>query len=160
VGTGFGAAAAVVSDDGVTVVSGEPGHMVLTDPAYGVETVEEALSGAGVLRLYRQRGGVQAQTSSAVLASATGDPIARVVADDLARLMGRVAGDLALALGAWGGVYFTGSVALALLDSADQRLVREAFAAKGAMRARMTAVPVHRLTVAEPALIGLSHVAL
>jgi glucokinase len=156
VGTGFGAAAAVPHGSGFAFVSGEPGHMALTDPAFAAGTVEEALSGDGVLRLYRSRGGARAAGAAEVMAGAASDPIAAGVVADLAVLLGRIAGDLVLAAGAWGGVWFTGSVAQALLATADRAAVRRAFEAKGAMAGRMRRVPACRLTADEPALLGLS----
>jgi glucokinase len=158
-GTGFGAAAAVSAGDAWAIVAGEPGHMALPDPVFGVATVEEALSGEGVARLYRARGGGGAATAAEVIARAGGgaDPVASGVVDDLVRLLGRVTGDLVLATGAWGGAWLTGSVAHGLLAAGRLSLMREALEAKGAMAARMRHVPVHRLTLADPALLGLSH---
>jgi glucokinase len=156
-GTGFGAAAAIPVGEEYAIVSGEPGHMALSDPAFGVATVEDVLSGEGVVRLYRARGGSRAVTAAEVTARAAVDPVAGGLVDDLLRLLGRVTGDLVLATGAWGGAWFTGSVAQGLLVSGDHSLMRGAFEAKGAMTARMRHVPVHRLTVDHPALLGLSH---
>jgi len=75
-------------------------------------------------------------------------------------LLGRIAGDLVLATGAWGGLYFCGGV----LDSWDRwidadRLLRH-LRDKGPMEAAMAAVPVHRIAVANPALIGLAQASL
>lgn len=158
-GTGFGAAAIIPVGEDFAVVAGEPGHMALPDPVFGVATVEEALSGEGVARLYRARCGGGAATAAEVIARAGGgaDPVASGVVDDLVRLLGRVTGDLVLATGAWGGAWLTGSVAHGLLAAGRLSLMREALEAKGAMAARMRHVPVHRLTLADPALLGLSH---
>ena len=158
-GTGFGAAAVIPVGEDFAVVTGEPGHMALADPVFGVATVEEALSGAGVVRLYTARGGTGAASAAEVIARAGADWIATGVVDDLVRLLARVTGDLVLATGAWGGAWLTGSVAHGLLARASLPLMREAFEAKGAMTARMRHVPVHRLTLADAALVGLSHAA-
>ncbi len=157
VGTGFGAAAAIAAGEGVAIVSGEPGHMALPDPAFNVATVEDVLSGDGVVRLYRARGGCGAATAAEVIAAAVADPVGARTVNDLARLLGRVTGDLVLATGAWGGAWLMGSVAHGLLAHGNLALMREAFEAKGAMTARMRHVPVHRLILEDPALHGLSH---
>ncbi|MFO1090964.1 MAG: ROK family protein [Hyphomicrobiales bacterium] len=158
VGTGFGAAAAVPAGEGWSIVAGEAGHMSLASP--NGDCVEDLLSGAGVPKLYAALGGSDTLGDGAlVFARAAVDPVAARVVKDLAEALGRVAGDLVLALGAWGGVWLCGSVALRLAEVADPLLIRSAFEAKGAMTDRMRRVPVNRLTLAEPALTGLSYAA-
>lgn len=164
VGTGFGAAAALPVDGDWHATAGEPGHMTFaaarpeeTDLLAIAGTVEDLLSGAGLVRLWRHAGGTGAAPDAAgVAARAGGDPAAARALGQGAALLGRVAGDLVLAHGAWGGAFFCGSVAGALLSPATAGGFRAAFAAKGKMRARMEAVPSAFIRRPEPALHGLT----
>lgn len=170
VGTGFGAAAlAPAGQDWISLAS-EPGHMTLgatteaelalrreLDPP--AESVEDVLSGDGLVALYRLFAGRAAPAelhSREVLAGAGADPAAGQAAAMFTRLLGRVAGDLTLATAAWGGVYLFGSVVLGWRAVADRAAFRAAFTAKGKMSARMDAVPVHVVTNEAAPLIGLA----
>jgi glucokinase len=171
VGTGFGAATAIRSradESGLrwTIAAGESGHMTLaavTAEEAAVlafaHSVEDVLSGAGVARLYEAVAGTSSDgpTANAVFAAAASDPFAAVTVQILSRLLGRIAGDLVLAAGAWDGAYLCGTVAQAWAGVGDIAAFRAEFERKGAMSARMAQVPVHVITAPEPALLGLSH---
>jgi glucokinase len=171
VGTGFGAATAVrlaggKSDARWTIAAGEAGHMTLaavtpeeaTALAFA-HSVEDVLSGAGVARLYEAVAGTSSAgpTANAVFAAAASDPFAAITVQILSRVLGRIAGDLVLATGAWDGAYLCGTVAQAWAGVGDTAAFRAEFERKGAMSARMALVPVHVITAPEPALLGLSH---
>ncbi|MBW8779946.1 MAG: glucokinase, partial [Burkholderiales bacterium] len=69
--------------------------------------------------------------------------------------LGSVAGNLALTLGARGGVYIGGGIVPRLGDWIDRSTFRERFIAKGRFRAYLDAIPtwlIHAET--SPALIG------
>jgi glucokinase len=171
VGTGFGAATAVRladrgSDARWAIAAGEAGHMTLAavTPEEAAtlafaHSVEDVLSGAGVARLYEAVAGAPSagHTANEVFAAAASNPFAAITVQILSRLLGRIAGDLVLAAGAWDGAYLCGTVAQAWAGVGDVAAFRAEFERKGPMSARMAQVPVHVITAPEPALLGLSH---
>lgn len=164
VGTGFGACAITPIDGGWRTVAGEAGHISLPGnvglpeswPA-SLHSVEDVLSGKGVAALYSLLAGSKPPDASEVFARAANDRAAAETVQIVGRLLGKVAGDVALATGAWGGVFLTGSVAesWAAVERPDE--FRRAFEDKGAMAARMARVPTAVITLAHPALVGLSY---
>lgn len=146
VGTGFGAAIAVPSGEDWLALSTEAGHMRFAAAAQAetplmaqATTYEDILSGAGLARLRQLHG----DATSKSLFSA---------------ILGRVAGDLVLATGAWGGVFFCGGVLEHWDEGVDTARLLEAFRAKGPMSERMGAVPVHRITTPNPAFRALGKI--
>lgn len=163
VGSGFGAAAAVPTVAGWAAVAGEPGHMAYAaatedewEQRGAVTSIEDVLSGRGLAALYRRLGGTDADAPAEVFDAGAEDTAAAAATALLARLLGRVAGDLVLATGAWSGVFLCGSVVSRPRGDAFDRTLLEAFDAKGAMAARMARVPVWRITAPNPALLGLA----
>lgn len=162
VGTGLGGAVAVPLAAGWTALAAEPGHMrfgAVTEAERAllpmVATVEDLVSGRGIAELYRRLAGhAAAIPADAVLARARTDPIAAAVRDLMLAALGRVAGDLVLATGAWGGVWLCGGVASAWERDWTAAILGP-FEAKGPMRARMAQVAIRRITHPEPALVGL-----
>lgn len=135
-GTGVGAAVAVPAGGGWTPLATEAGHMTL--PAgEGAASVEDLVSGPGLAHLRAALGeGARAAYSAA---------------------LGRVAGDLVLATGAWGGVFLCGGLAADWHRIVEAGAFRAAFTAKGPMTPRMAGVAVHRILHPAPALLGLAH---
>ncbi len=149
VGTGFGAAVALKAGGRWTALGGEAGHMrfawtTAEEAALAGEATvyEDLLSGRGYRRLTRL----------------VPDPAARRRV--FSELIGRVAGDLVAATGAWGGVYFCGGVLDAWADYVDFARLAARFDDKGPMRPRVEATPMFRLTASAPALTGLAHASL
>jgi glucokinase len=167
VGTGFGAATAVRSGaDRWAIAAGEAGHMSLA-PATTEEaavlrsglTVEDILSGTGIGRLYAtlaHEGGAR-RTAEDVFTAVATDPAAARTTALMARLLGRITGDLVLATASWEGAFLCGSVARAWLAVGDLTAFRASFEDKGPMRPRMSRVPTFLIRDPEPALLGLTH---
>jgi glucokinase len=149
VGTGFGAASVIWRDGRWYTCPSEAGHMTLGRveaiadlPADA--SVEDVLSGDGLARLHERLAGRDpgsSQKASDVFAEAGRAPAAAQTADVFTAILARIAGNLALATCAWGGVYLCGSVALAWSGVADIERFRTEFIRKGPMRARMQEVP-------------------
>lgn len=166
IGTGFGGAVALQRGGGWHALAAEPGHMrfaAVTEAERAlldmIETVEDICSGRGIATLYGRLSGVArgGPTAEEIVARVRTDPTARAVRDLMLSVAGRVAGDLVLATGAWGGVWLTGGVVSAWeVDWTEPFL--EHFAYKGPMTQRMRRVPVHRVLHPCPALLGLSRV--
>ena len=170
VGTGFGAAAAIPAGAGWITNPGEPGHMTLgaLDTAQlellrDAGSVEEVLSGRGVTRLYRclaERLGATVDTSlsaAQIFNLAQNDTTASETLRIFSILLARVAGDLALAAAAWGGVYLCGSVVNGWAAAGGAERFRPPFEAKGPMRSIMENVYTGILTRDDTALLGLAH---
>jgi glucokinase len=168
VGTGFGAAAIVPAGQDWAPVPGEPGHMSLgaidaaqLDMLNGARSVEDVLSGRGVLHLYRsiaQRMGQSGDglPASEIFARAGDDRVAAETLRQFSILFGRVAGDLAVATGAWGGVYLCGSVVNGWLNAGGGNFFRDPFEDKGPMSPRMRNVYSGLISCADVGLVGLS----
>jgi len=157
IGTGFNAVA--VHDGGAVVPAGEAGHVSLPvadldDLALarqlaagsdGFASVEDALSGRGLGALDARVAGPLAapRDAAAVMdALARGEERANRAVALFARLLGRVAGDLALIHLPYGGIYLAGGVARAVGPHLATGGFAEAFAAKGRMRGFMDQFPV------------------
>lgn len=162
VGTGFGASSAIWRDGRWYTCPSEAGHMTLTElamlPALDAgASVEDVLSGDGLARLHERLSGGRSQQASDVFAEAARKYGAAADAVALfTDILGRIAGDLALATCAWGGVYFSGSVATAWAGIADIGRFRAAFTRKGPMQARMLKVPTAVIRRDNAALYGLA----
>ena len=144
VGTGFGAAVAVPAGNGWTALPTEAGHMSLipTEADRGLfsaqTTIEGVLSGPSLARLRDD----------------TSDPTA--LRDGFSHILGRVAGDLILATGAWGGLFLCGGVLNVMEETVDRAVFLDALHDRQGVAGRIRSVPVHQIRADEPALLGLS----
>ena len=168
VGTGFGAA--VISVDKHTGTwtthASEAGHMTLAAAtleemdllgvSQSANSLESFLSGSGVCRLYQHLSGNTNAITAAEIFARAGDPQADKVVQITTSVLARVTGDLVLATGAWGGVFFCGSVATGWACLADQSAFRLVFENKDAMRLRMQNVPTGLIVRHDVALFGLA----
>lgn len=164
VGTGFGAASVIWREGRWYTCPSEAGHMTLSHvamlPALTADaSVEDILSGSGLARLHERLAGGQtgsAQQAADVFAVASRDATAARTVELFTAILGRIAGDLALATCAWGGVYLSGSVATAWSAMADAGRFRAEFVRKGPMRARMLKVPTAVIRRDNVSLFGLA----
>ncbi len=161
VGTGFGAASAIFRERRWYTCPTEAGHMTLTEfamlPALPAgASVEDVLSGSGLARLYERLAGGRSLQASDVFAEAAREGAAADAVALFTHILGRIAGDLALATCAWGGVYLCGSVATAWSGIANIEQFRAEFVRKGPMQARMLKVPTAVIRRDMAALYGLA----
>ncbi len=132
---------------------------------YGRVSVERVLSGSGLYDLYLALADIAgakpacADPKGVEEAARAGDAVAGQTIDRFCRILGAVAGDIALGLGARGGVYVTGGVAQHLADHIAAGGFRERFEAKGRFDGYMRAIPTYLITDAYTALIGSAQVA-
>ncbi len=172
-GTGFGVAGLVREPGRDIVLSTEGGHVAFA-PADELEveiwrrftrkrdrvSVERVLSGAGLYELYLALADIDgaaapcAHQEEVQVAAQAGDPLAAKTVDRFCLILGAVAGDIALGLGARGGVYVTGGVAQRLADQLAAGGFRERFEAKGRFQAYMRAIPAWLILEPYAALIG------
>jgi glucokinase len=177
-GTGFGTAALVRDGLSETVLSGEGGHTTLAAATeldleicrtlaktFGRVSVERVLSAPGLLNLHRAiaviDGGESAYPTPEAIVEAvkSGAPDAVKAAQTFCTILGAVAGDLALAYGAIGGVLIGGHVVDALLP-ANAASFRARFEAKGRMKGYVERIPTALIQRPEPALLGAARAAL
>lgn len=177
-GTGFGAAALAGKPGRLMVVPSEAGHIELGPSApdearfwphmeryHGRFAVEGVLSGAGLaridsaMRLAEGRYARHGDGAAVHMAAQAGDAVSRAAVRMFGRLLARVAGDLALAVKATGGVFIAGGVAPKLLPLFDESEMRAAFAAKAPMVELMNGIPLFVVTGADPAERGLAALA-
>lgn len=148
-GTGFNAAPvhAVAGQTQVHVVPSECGHISLpvwskTSAAlaaelaekHGFASVEEALSGRGLLAVNAHVAGDRArETTQDILAALNGAPSAQdhATATLFCSVLGRVLGDLALIHLPWGGIYLIGGLARAMAPFFDTHGLPDGFHDKG-----------------------------
>lgn len=93
-------------------------------------------------------------TEAIVAAALAGDASAGATIDAFCALLGNVAGNLALTVGARGGVYIGGGIVPRLGALFDRSPFRARFSAKGRFSGYLAAIPVYVILAAAPALSG------
>lgn len=176
-GTGLGVSGAVPDRAGGWIVlSGEGGHVAFA-PRRPLEdnilnilrrripggrvSAERILSGAGLEMLYEALAEIE---QIAMLPKSAKEIVETGLADEeslerqtislFCGLLGKFGGDLALTLGARGGVYVAGGVAQALRDYLPQSVFRARFEDKGRMQKFNADIPTYLLIGETPALTG------
>jgi glucokinase len=173
-GTGLGMSVFVPAADGGTPIQGEGGHATMT-PAdaqesaildlmrrrYDHVSAERVLSGAGLVNLYNAlcelAGAPAAPFSPAQITNPPTwkeDPRTREATVMFCAMLGTVAGNLALTVGAQGGIYIAGGIVPKLGTTFAESAFRARFEAKGRFRAYLTAIPTYVITRHLPALVG------
>ena len=176
-GTGLGVSGLVPAGGGWAVIEGEGGHVtmaasgpreaeVLAEVGREFEHVsaERVLSGPGLVSLHAALCRLDGETSDReptpeeiVAEGATGRaPRCAEVLDLAAELLGTVAADLALTLGARGGVYIAGGLVPRFARRFAASGFRRRFEDKGRFSAYLAAVPTWLVLHEHPALLGLA----
>ncbi|WP_119156603.1 glucokinase [Caldimonas tepidiphila] len=174
-GTGLGVSGLLPVPGGHWVaINGEGGHATLAaGDDFEAEVIavlrrrfehvsaERALSGPGLENLYEAvctlAGRPAAVLGAPAIAQAAlggGDADCVAALELFCALLGSVAGNLALALGAHGGVYIGGGIVPRLGDWFARSRFRECFVAKGRFRGYLDAMPTWVITAENPALLG------
>ena len=173
-GTGLGVASLIPVDDVWRAISGEGGHVTLAasneDEArviarvrseYGHCSAERLISGPGLSYLHRllhETDDELAPERIAELADA-GNGAALQTLEMFFALFGTVAANVALTLGAFGGLYVGGGVIRRNAEHFARSGFRERFEAKGRYGNYLKSIPTYLITAEEPALIGLAALA-
>jgi glucokinase len=172
-GTGFGVSCLARDGDRIVPLATEGGHMSFAPTnaeelavlqlmwkQSGRVSIEHILSGGGLEHLYRtleQLGGraptalAAAEISAAALRNEAG---ARGALTMFCSIFGAVAGDLALAHGARGGVYIAGGIAEKIEGFLMQSPFRRSFEAKGRLSPYVAAIPTQLIVYPDLALLG------
>jgi len=176
-GTGLGVSGVFFARGRWLALTGEGGHcslapgdrreaeiLALAWREFAHVSAERLLSGSGLPLLYRLVGevdgwsGESLATPEIVARAVSGDdPRCRAVIDTLCAMLGAMAGNLALTLGAQGGVYVGGGIIPRLGDLFDRSAFRTRFEAKGRFAAYLVAIPTYVMLCPTPALLGSAH---
>ncbi|HEX5420036.1 MAG TPA: glucokinase [Gammaproteobacteria bacterium] len=173
-GSGLGVSSIVPTRSGWALAHGEGGHVTLaaaTDQEaavidlirmeFGHCSAERLLSGPGLVNLYQTLGklagrGPATVTPADVSALAEkGESLAVQARSMFFSLLGNVAGNLALTLGARAGVYSAGGIIPKLLEPFKVSQFRVRFESKGRYRWYLERIPTYAITEEYPAFVGL-----
>lgn len=177
-GTGLGVSGLIPAGNSWTALNSEGGHVSFS-PANALEvavlqyawrefehvSAERFLSGAGVELIYRALAHVQGQAleplaapeiSRRALAGECG--LSSQVLEVFCGMLGCAAGNLAVTLGAQGGVYIGGGIVPRLGERFAQSCFRSRFEHKGRFASYLAQVPTYVITAEYPAFLGVSAV--
>jgi glucokinase len=128
-------------------------------------SAERCLSGPGLVNLYHALAGIDGVPAAPYTAAqitdpetTARDPLCRDATAMFCAMLGTVAGNLALTLGAQGGVYLAGGIVPRLGDRFIESGFRQRFEAKGRLSAYMAAIPTFVVTHPLPAFLGCAAV--
>jgi glucokinase len=180
-GTGLGVSGLVPgkgADGRITWVplQGEGGHVTLAAQderedavlavlrrRFGHVSAERALSGPGLTHLHAalvaldqgRMPDLGLPAPEITRRARAGDASCRAALEIFCALLGTVAGNLALTLGALGGVYIGGGIVPRLGEDFHRSTFRQRFEAKGRFASYLAAIPVYVIEAdASPALLG------
>jgi len=179
-GTGLGVAGLVPDSRGTfALVDGEGGHADIA-PAneremaifawllarFGSVTAETILSGDGLVALHDALCELDGQACEkigaaeiAARAATGGEPLSTEAVDCFTGWLGAAAANVALTLGATGGVYIAGGIVPKWGGLFNGQKFRDRFEDRGKMQGFMKAIPTYVVTAPDPALKGLVEIA-
>jgi glucokinase len=177
-GTGLGVSGLIRAGDRWIPLQGEGGHVTLS-PANAREaailevtwrrfehvSAERLISGMGLQNLHHalcELEGREPESLSpgdiAQRGQSGSDVICSEALATFCAMLGTVAGNLALTLGATGGIYLGGGILPRLGEYFDRSDFRSRFESKGRFTSYLSAVPTWLIRANNPALIGMSKV--
>ena len=176
-GTGFGVSSLVPCGSGCQVIEGEGGHvdfapvdaeevavLNILRARFGRVSVERLLSGAGIMNIYQAVGQLShkelpfqtpAEVTNAALIGI--DALAVKTLGMFCRVLGSVAGNLALTVGAKGGVYIAGGIVPQCIEFLKNSDFRTRFEAKGRFRNYLATIPVRVIHKEHLGLVGAAN---
>lgn len=177
-GTGLGVCSLIPYSGGWTVVPGEGGHVTLpTSTALEDEiaaflrtrwshvSAERVLSGSGLVNLYQALCSIEGSAPRDFSPADVTDHAIKKTDGTCVRafehfcaFLGTVAGDLALTIGATGGVYIAGGILLRFREAFASSVFRERFENKGRFQRLLSGIPTRLVLEESPALLGLANI--
>jgi glucokinase len=176
-GTGLGVSGLIPGKDGSwSALLSEGGHVSFS-PANPLEmailhyawtefehvSAERFMSGVGIELIYRGLCKVRGVDSDAL---AVPEIVSRALAGECAlcdetvetfcRMLGTVAGNLGVTLGALGGIYIGGGIVPRLGERFDRSGFRQRFEQKGRFSAYLANIPTYVITAEYPAFVGVA----
>ena len=124
---------------------------------FGHVSAERLLSGPGIEMIHRALGGKELAASEITRQAISGEcaDCVRTV-DCFCAVLGTVAGNVALTLGATGGMYIGGGIVPRLLGLLGRSPFRARFEAKGRLGGYVARIPTYVITEPYPAFLGVS----
>ena len=173
-GTGLGMAALVSHSDGYHVLDTEGGHADFAPvgqrqvdvlgclrETYKRVSLERVLSGKGIVNIYKAICTIESAeellaTPPEVVAAALdgSNPQALTALNTFCESMGAAAGNLALTLGAKGGIYIAGGVVPRFKEFFANSGFRDKFEEKGRFAPYLQPIPVYLVTRSNLGLLG------
>jgi glucokinase len=177
-GTGLGISGLVPSGEDYVPLEGEGGHVTLAasnaheaaliawlSTRYPHVSAERVLSGPGLVALYEAHAAVAGVTAEPLTAAQIScralDGTSSLCVETLqsfCAFLGTVAADLALILGARGGVYVGGGIVPKLGDFFVRSPFRQRFEDKGRFRDYLAQIPTYVIHAPYPGLVGAARV--
>ncbi|NYH18699.1 bifunctional transcriptional regulator/glucokinase [Paraburkholderia bryophila] len=175
-GTGMGVSGLIPADDRWIALGSEGGHATFA-PADETEDIvlqyarkkwphvsfERVAAGPGIEVIYRALAGrdkkrvaANVDTVEIVKRALEGEPLAAESVDVFCGILGTFAGNIAVTLGALGGIYIGGGVVPRLGEFFAKSSFRKRFEAKGRFEAYLQNVPTYVITAEYPAFLGVS----
>ncbi len=175
-GTGLGAAALVPDGPNWIAVDGEGGHVTLAPTSesevdilrfawreFEHVSAERLISGIGLQLMYRAIAERSSKSTAAV--PEVPEIVRRALAKECAvceetivsfcRMLGTIAGNMALTLGARGGIYIGGGIVPRLGDWFASSGFRQRFEQKGRFASYLAKIPTYVITAGQPCFLGL-----
>ncbi|MEV4102798.1 glucokinase [Nonomuraea sp. NPDC049649] len=171
-GTGLGVGGLVPAGQGWVALPGEGGHVTVPAAddreleivralrAEGLDQVvaEHVLSGPGLARLHRALARVHGADApplvAAEIVARLDDPLCSETVEVFCGMLGSFAGNVALTLGARGGVYLGGGVLPRIVERVCASSFRARFTANPDMSAYLSGIGTSLIVAAQPALTG------
>jgi glucokinase len=168
-GTGLGVASLIPSQDGWQAISGEGGHVTL--PAvtpeeaelikqlrerFGHCSAERLISGPGLELLHTTLHASTIPAQEIALLVDDGDECAQETFNMFFELLGTVSANLALTVGAFGGVYIGGGIIPRHAERFAASGFRRRFEAKGRYGDYLKSIPTYLIVSDHPTLTGLA----
>ncbi|MFQ5953868.1 MAG: glucokinase [Kiloniellales bacterium] len=174
-GTGLGVAGLVPVPGGMQALATEGGHVTMAAAddresavlavlrqRFGHASAERVLSGDGLVNLYQalatlERAPAEDLSPAKVGARALGggSPLCAEALDLFFAMLGTAAGNLALTLGARGGIYVAGGIVPQYAARFATSAFRQRFEDKGRYRSYLAAIPSYLVIHPAPGFLGL-----
>jgi glucokinase len=175
-GSGLGVSGLIPAGDGWISLGSEGGHTSFSArdereiailrhawKHFDHVSFERLVSGSGLELMYRalaERAGVPAQNLAAPDIAQRAldgiDPVCEETLEVFCAMLGTAAANLAVTLGALGGIYIGGGIVPRLGDYFDRSLFRKRFEEKGRFSRYVAAIPTYIITAEHATFIGAS----
>jgi glucokinase len=175
-GSGLGMSGLVPTPSGFVPLPSEGGHATMPPATaresqvldrmrrrYDHVSAERVLSGPGLVNLYNILCEIEGERAAPFTPAQIADrhigetnPLAHAALEMFCAMLGTVAGNLALILGARGGVYVAGGIVPRLGAAFAETEFRARFEAKGRFQPYLAAIPSYVVTHPIPAFVGLA----
>ncbi|MGI9307901.1 MAG: ROK family protein, partial [Gammaproteobacteria bacterium] len=156
-------------DNGWSAMAGEGGHVTLSATThaeaeliagvsreFGHCSAERLISGPGLVRIYTGIGGEACAPEKITELAFDGEATAAQAMEIFCELLGTVASNLALTVGAHGGVYLAGGILPNMTEVFATSGFRKRFEAKARLGDYMAEIPTYVITAEYPSFLGLA----